>query len=110
MLIGQLNKIIEIHTAAETTQASGQRVKTFTLAGRYFANVQEINVTEGNEANQKVGEKSTVFTMRKLVNVVSTALVKYNSLFYEITGTRLIDNDVFIEISCVLRDNQNVNG
>ena len=76
----------------------------------YFAALEWVNATEGQEVVQKVAERMAKFTLHNIATITpkDNRLV-YNAESYEIVSCTPIDNDKFIELYCRVKDNENVN-
>lgn len=109
MQLGALNKVIELFKySSATTLSSGQKQDVFATEGTFFANVLYKDGSEGFEAGQKVASNTVVFTIHNILSDYNTRRkVLYDSEYYAVHRIVPIENDVFLELTCKVRDNLN---
>ena len=106
-LTGSLRRQIFLRKRADTVDASGSRVPTWTRLGPIFAAVDTKSTGSGelHTAGQSTARARTIFRIRKSPDrsVLPTDEIEYNGVRYEIdTVSEAGTQYEFLELECLL--------
>lgn len=105
MQAGLLRYPITIQRFSEVELASGQLEKSWTNLIELLSAINYKHGSEGYEADQKVASLKPVFTVHNVVTVTPKDRIRYNDQYYGIDSVIPIDQDVYLELEAMKRDN-----
>ena len=106
MVIGQLDRRIQIGSYTTAKNLSGEDIQTWTYATAIWANVQPVGGGESTEGDQNVGESVNIFTIRYRTGVEQKNRIKYNSKDYDILSVDEIERKKYLQIKARRKDNE----
>lgn len=98
---GQFDEEIVIQVNTPVASASGAMAPAWTTFATVSAQVIEQGGREFIGADQTVAEQKAVFRIRYLAGITKGMRVSYNSLFYDIQSTAMIDRRVGLDINAI---------
>ena len=109
MRTGQLDIIIEIYTPTKTRKSSGQEARTYTKLGELFASVDYRGGVEKTEADQKIAERTCMFSVYdRILTITEEMLIKHDSKYWEIMSVTPDKTRFYLDIMAKKRDNLNI--
>lgn len=105
-MVGNLDRRIQLGTFTTAKNLSGEDVRTWTYADSIWAEVKPVSGSEGFEADQKVGEQLTEFTIRFRTGVAQTGQILYNSDTYTIESVLELNRKKYLKIIAKKQDNE----
>ena len=105
-MVGNLDRRIQLGTFTTAKNLSGEDVRTWTYANPIWSEVKQVSGSEGFEADQKVGEQLTEFTIRYRTGIAQTWQILYNADTYTIQSVLEIDRKKYLKIIAKKQDNE----
>ena len=105
-MVGRLDRRIELGSYTTAKNLSGEDVRTWTYAAAIWAQVRELSGGEGYEADQKVGEQLTEFTIRFRAGITQTGQILYNADIYTIQSVLEIDRKKYLKLIAKKQDTE----
>lgn len=105
-MVGDLDRRIQLGTFTTAKNLSGEDVRTWSYSSAIWAQVTPVSGVEGFEADQKVGEQLTEFTIRYRTGIAQTGQIMYNSDTYTIESVLEVDRKRYLKIIAKKQDNE----
>lgn len=86
MIIGQLDRLIDVYSHQTTQNATGQAIKSRVFFARIYANVEYAASVEEIHADTTTSKTKIDFTIRYLSGLKESMEIKYENEYYEIIG------------------------
>lgn len=106
MVIGEMDRRIQLGSYTTAKNLSGEDVKTWTWGSAIWAKVKTDGGNETTQANQNVGELVATFIIRYRTGYEQSKRLKYNSKEYDIISIDEIERKKYLVIKAKKKDNE----
>ena len=106
MVIGEMDRRIQLGTYTTAKNLSGEDVRTWSWSSAIWANVKTDGGQEVTQAAQLVGESVAVFVIRYRTGYDQSKRLKYNSKEYDILSIDEIERKEYLSIKAKKQDNE----